>query len=55
MIEIKPTDEFTVKLTGEDLQAISLGLGEIAHKLAAPVETKLAQQIRDAQAAKTNA
>jgi len=45
MITIQPTDEFDVKLTGDDLRILLAGLGELPHKVAAPLENKLQQQV----------
>lgn len=53
MIEIKPDQKFNFTLTGIDLQTIAMGLGEIPHKLARPVEMKLIEQINAQTTAKS--
>jgi hypothetical protein len=47
MITIQPDDEFTLKVTGADLQAIMAGLGEIPHKIATPLEGKILKQLEE--------
>lgn len=47
MITIKPTDEYTLKVTGDDLQILMAGLGELQHKHASPVEAKLYKQLEE--------
>jgi hypothetical protein len=46
MITIDAKDVFELTLTGQDLQAVVAGLGELPHKLAQPVEAKILEQIR---------
>jgi len=41
--------EYTIKLTEQDLQTLSAGLGEIPFKIAAPLVGKLNKQIAEQQ------
>lgn len=47
MITIQAEQTYTLKLTGLDLQALMAGLGEIPHKVAAPVEAKIGKQLEE--------
>lgn len=44
-ISIVAEHKYSFRLTGQDLAAIMLGLEEIQHKLAKPVELKLMEQL----------
>lgn len=46
-IDIRNDEMLTLRITGADLQVLVTGLGELPHKLAAPVEAKLVQQVTE--------
>lgn len=55
MITIDAKDVFELILTGQDLQAVVAGLGELAHKVAQPVEAKIMEQLRAQQSGEVEA
>jgi len=47
MLELKSKEVYQLKLTGDDIQAISMGLAEVPFKLAAPVVQKMQEQLQE--------
>lgn len=47
-----PTQEYTIKLTAQDLDVIGAGLGDQPFNKAAPLINKLKQQVMEQQQAK---
>lgn len=49
----QPTQEYTIRLTAQDLDVIGAGLGEQPFNKAAPLINKLRQQVMEQQQAKS--
>lgn len=47
MVTIQADQTYTLKLTGLEIQALIAGLGEIPHRVAAPVEANISKQLEE--------